>query len=329
MIRRPPRSTLFPYTTLFRSASPNYHNWLTPEAYAERFGASAPDLDKIAAWVRSQGFTVQYTARGRDFISFSGTASQVRTALHTEIHRYRVGAETHFANATDLSLPAAIEPMVAGVLGLDDFRPKALRRKPLPSYTMSDGSHYLAPDDLAAIYNLTPLYNYGYTGLGQSIAIVGQSDIDPDDIATFRTLWGLPPTTIQMVPNGDYPGVIAIGNHLYGGGGQAPKGAEGGDVVGIDVALSDDRNALSQAGISIVVQIGQVVNCREIVRRQVVASVRHGIARQRLPPQGLGAEVVEPQDARHHGLDGRRQRQVRGVREVEIGRAPCRESKRI
>jgi subtilase family serine protease len=97
--------------------------------------------------------------------------------------------------------------MVAGVLGLDDFRPKALRRKPLPSYTMSDGSHYLAPDDLAAIYNLTPLYNYGYTGLGQSIAIVGQSDIDPDDIATFRTLWGLPPTTIQMVPNGDYPGV--------------------------------------------------------------------------------------------------------------------------
>src|ERR1035438_6740685 len=207
MIRRPPRSTLFPYTTLFRSASPNYHNWLTPEAYAERFGASAPDLDKIAAWVRSQGFTVQYTARGRDFISFSGTASQVRTALHTEIHRYRVGAETHFANATDLSLPAAIEPMVAGVLGLDDFRPKALRRKPLPSYTMSDGSHYLAPDDLAAIYNLTPLYNYGYTGLGQSIAIVGQSDIDPDDIATFRTLWGLPPTTIQMVPNGDYPGV--------------------------------------------------------------------------------------------------------------------------
>src|SRR3712207_8382669 len=25
MIRRPPRSTLFPYTTLFRSSSPNFH----------------------------------------------------------------------------------------------------------------------------------------------------------------------------------------------------------------------------------------------------------------------------------------------------------------
>ena len=188
------------------SASPHYHDWLTPEAYAERFGASPADLEQIAAWLGSQGFAVRYTARGRDFISFSGTASQVQTALHTEIHRYQVGAETHFANATDFSLPAAIAPMVAGVLGLHDFHPKAPRRKVLPNYNGSTGSHYLVPDDLATIYDLRPLYNYGYAGAGQSIAIVGQSDIDRDDIATFRSLWGLPQTTIQMVPTGTYPG---------------------------------------------------------------------------------------------------------------------------
>src|SRR5580693_2506383 len=60
--------------------SANYHDWLTPEAYAERFGTSAADLDKIAGWLRSQGFAVRYTARGRDFISFSGTASQAEAA---------------------------------------------------------------------------------------------------------------------------------------------------------------------------------------------------------------------------------------------------------
>jgi subtilase family serine protease len=188
-------------------ASPNYHNWLTPETYAERFGTSAADVDKIVSWLRSQGFAVQYTARGRDFISFSGTASQVQAALHTEIHRYQVGAETHFANSTDLSLPAAIEPIVAGVLGLHDFHPKAPRRQARPNYTASDGSHYLLPDDLATIYDLVPLYDYGYTGAGQSIVIVGQSDIDASDIATFRSSWGLPLTTIQMVPTGTYPGV--------------------------------------------------------------------------------------------------------------------------
>jgi subtilase family serine protease len=189
------------------AASPDYHNWLTPETYAERFGTTAADLDKVAAWLRSQGFTVQYTARGREFISFSGTAGQVQAALHTEIHRYRVGAETHFANATDLSLPVAIAPMVAGVLGLNDFHPKAPRKQALPNYNASDGTHYLAPDDLATIYNLTPMYGYGYLGAGQSIAIVGQSDIDPTDIATFRSTFGLPPTAIQMVPTGTYPGI--------------------------------------------------------------------------------------------------------------------------
>jgi len=188
-------------------ASPNYHNWLTPESYAERFGASAADLDKIAAWLRSHGFAVGYTARGRDFISFSGNAAQVEAALHTEIHRYQLGAETHFANAMDLSLPAAIAPMVAGIMGLHDFHPKAPRKRALPNYDATDGTHYLAPDDFAAIYNLNPLYSYGYLGAGQSIVIVGQSDIDPSDIDAFRSLWGLPPTKIQMVPTGTYPGI--------------------------------------------------------------------------------------------------------------------------
>jgi subtilase family serine protease len=188
-------------------ASPNYHAWLTPEEYAARFGASPADLDQIAAWLRSQGFVVKYTARGRDFISFSGSAGQVQTALHTEIHRYQVGAETHFANSTDFSVPSAIAPLVAGVLGLHDFHPKAPRKHVQPNFTDSSGTHYLLPDDLATIYNLFPLYNYGFSGAGQTIVIVGQSDIDPTDIASFRSVSGLPATTIQMVPTGTYPGV--------------------------------------------------------------------------------------------------------------------------
>jgi subtilase family serine protease len=187
-------------------ASPNYHKWLTPETYAERFAMSSGDLADISAWLRSQGFVVEYTARGRDFISFSGTAAQVRQTLHTEIHRYRIGAETHFANSADLSLPAAIEPMVTGVLGLDDFRPWAPRKPLQPNFTAAQGGNYLLPDDIATIYNVGPLYGYGYSGAGQSIAIVGQSDIDPNDIAVFRSLWGLPPTTIQMIAAGSYPG---------------------------------------------------------------------------------------------------------------------------
>ena len=81
--------------------SPNYRNWLTPEQFADRFGVSANDLGKIDAWLKSQGFTVTDTARGRNWVSFSGTAQQVKAAFHTEIHRYNVNGQTHYANASD------------------------------------------------------------------------------------------------------------------------------------------------------------------------------------------------------------------------------------
>src|SRR3984885_10399289 len=79
-------------------SSPNYHNWLTPEQYADRFGLSANDVGKIGAWVKSQGFAVTGTARGRNWVTFSGTAQQVRAVFRTEIHRYSVNGETHYAN---------------------------------------------------------------------------------------------------------------------------------------------------------------------------------------------------------------------------------------
>src|SRR5690242_9132756 len=39
-------------------ASPQYHKWLTPEEYANRYGLSPSDHSKVAAWLNAQGFTV-------------------------------------------------------------------------------------------------------------------------------------------------------------------------------------------------------------------------------------------------------------------------------
>jgi uncharacterized protein (TIGR03437 family) len=181
-------------------ASPSYHDWLTPEQYADRFGLSQSDLDKISGWLQSQGFTVEYAARGRNWLSFSGTAGQVRTALHTDIHRYSMDGEMHFAAAAEPSVPASLEPVVAGFLGLDDFYPKAPKH-PLPAFTSGDGTHSLAPDDLAAIYDITRLYQAGVNGAGQSIVIVGESNINTADIQGFRTKYNLPALNLQVIRN--------------------------------------------------------------------------------------------------------------------------------
>ena len=194
--------------------SPNFHKWLTPEQFAAQFGVSQADIAKITTWMRSQGFDVITVGRGRKFIAFNATAQQIQSALKTEIHHYRVKGELHFANATEPSVPAAIQPLVLAFIGLDDFQPKpAIRTNKVlkPSYTAQNGNNALAPGDLAIIYNLLPVYNMNYTGSGESIAVIGRVDVQMTDINTFRSTFGLsynPPQRI-LVPGSADPGMTS------------------------------------------------------------------------------------------------------------------------
>jgi uncharacterized protein (TIGR03437 family) len=190
-------------------SSPHYHQWLTPEQYAARFGLSPGDIAIVVSWLQSAGLKVNDVARGRHWIAFTGTAGLIDSAFHTAIHRYNVEGETHFAAASEPSVPAALAGVVSGFQGLDDFYPKPMHRlAPAggPAYNSSSGAHYLAPDDFATIYDLNPLYNAGVDGSGQKIAIIGDSDVDLADIQNFRRRFNLPANDPQVVLYGPDPG---------------------------------------------------------------------------------------------------------------------------
>lgn len=202
-----PASDLEPFLASQQTPySPDYHRWLTPEQFGERFGLSPGDLAKVRQWLESQGLAVHDVARGRQWITFSGTAESVGRAFHTEIRRYRVQGDLHYANAGEPAIPAAFRDVVAGVGGLDDFRLQPLLvRGSRPAYNLS-GSHYLAPDDLATIFDIAPLYARGIDGTGQTIAVIGQSTVDLNDIRQFRSQFKLASNDPQLVRFGANPG---------------------------------------------------------------------------------------------------------------------------
>jgi pseudomonalisin len=194
--------------------SANYHKWLTPEQYADHFGLSTADLDKVVSWLQSEGFTVNRVARGRTQVWFNGSVSQIETVFRTEMHRYIVDGENHFAHSTELAAPAALAEVVLGVHGLSDFRPRARAhiRKLSPEEVKANftsnitGNHFVAPDDFATIYDVKALYTAGFDGTGVRIAVAGQSAINTSDIDAFRSASGLPARTasnftITLVPN--------------------------------------------------------------------------------------------------------------------------------
>jgi hypothetical protein len=185
-------------------SSPNYHQWLTPEQFGRQFGPSDQDMQAVTSWLEARGFQVTNVSKGRTVIEFSGTVSQVSAAFHTQMHKYSVQGEEHWANASDPEIPSALAPVVAGVATLHNFVKKShLRTAGLMgqgsvtdgakrNINFNGGSHGLGPADFAKIYNVPNSLNGGATsGDNVTIAVVARSNISASDVQNFRTLFGI------------------------------------------------------------------------------------------------------------------------------------------
>ncbi|HWG59131.1 MAG TPA: S53 family peptidase [Candidatus Acidoferrales bacterium] len=241
VLRRGPRQEAALEALMARQqdrSSPDFHHWLTPAQFGRQFGPSDQDIQTITNWLGSQGFQVNAVSNGRTVIDFSGIAAQVQSAFHTAIHRYSVNGEDRWSNASDPMIPTALAPMIAGVVSLNNFRRRPLshsagiarraratgkftRLNPQFTYpsgcaSSSSGCNLaIGPYDFAQQYNLQPLWQAGIDGAGVTIAIVGDSNINLQDAADFRGIFGLPANapkvTIVPPPLGDStdPGVNA------------------------------------------------------------------------------------------------------------------------
>jgi hypothetical protein len=71
-------------------------------------------------------FSVDEVPSDHMSIRFSGTASQVESAFHTEMHNLEVKGVAHIGNMSDPQIPAALAPAVVGVKALHNFFPRPL-----------------------------------------------------------------------------------------------------------------------------------------------------------------------------------------------------------
>jgi subtilase family serine protease len=104
--------------------SPDFHHWLEPEEVGTNFGPSQVDIATISNWLTGHGFTIDEVSKDRMAIHFSGTAGQVQSAFHTEIHNLEVKGVPHIGNMSDPQIPAALAPAVVGVKALHNFYPR-------------------------------------------------------------------------------------------------------------------------------------------------------------------------------------------------------------
>jgi len=252
--------------------SSNYHAWLTPQQFAKQFGPADADVQAITGWLQSHGFQNVKIGAGRTTIEFSGNGAQLRSAFHTDIHEFLVHGEQHFANVSDPQVPAALAPVINGVMGLQNFRPKSQMHRinnfqndsdkvvsTKPLVTLGCGSngttvpcYGVAPADFATIYNVPNTLN----GTGVTIAIVQDSNINISDIQQFRSLFGLSNnfTASNIIFNGPDPGIQGP-DSASGDEGEALLDVEWSGAVAqganIQLVVSENSQTLGAAGIDL------------------------------------------------------------------------------
>ncbi len=195
--------------------SPEYHHWLTPSQFADRYANSVSDVAAIVSWLESEGLAVAPLPAGRGWIEFSGTVAQLEQAFRTGVHSVTTRSGERPALAGPVSVPAALQPLIHGLVSLDGVvaepaittpQPVASALPDLQKAASPVQAEALTPQLMADLLHLDAFHARDSTGAGETIAIAARSNIEPLDVAAFRASFGLPANPVEVVLDGADPG---------------------------------------------------------------------------------------------------------------------------
>jgi kumamolisin len=186
-------------------ASSQYKHYLTVKQFADRFGASKADVAEVTAYLTAHGLKVGKVTANQLTLQAKGTAAQVQKAFGTSLATYHDAAAKRdfYANSTAPVLPAAIAAAVTDVSGLSDFATyshfSTRRAVPHAAHATVTG---LTPAKARTGYNVASAISAGYTGTGETVALLEFSAFKQTNITTYDKNFSLTPATPTVVKAG-------------------------------------------------------------------------------------------------------------------------------
>jgi kumamolisin len=177
--------------------SPDYHRYLTPSEFGERFGLDAGAVDDVVAWLQSAGLAASVVPQ-RTSIAASGRAADVNRLLGITLEDWTTpGGDPYHQPSGEPSVPSAVRDEVAAILGLDT-EPVL---EPAFGGILASGvpAGGLLPRTVARAYEIEPLQEAGMHGEGQVVAIVSFDTFTPSDVGLFDAREGFDAPPIETV----------------------------------------------------------------------------------------------------------------------------------
>lgn len=202
-------------------ASPNYHHYLTPQEFTEKFGPTAEDYEMVANFAKINGLTVVRTHSNRMLLDVSGKVSDIEQAFQIKLKTYQHPAENRvfYAPDSDPTINAALPIIHIG--GLDNYSlPRSdYHMRPASSVQSSGASSKSAGGSSPAIGTGPEQSYWGsdfrnaylpggtLTGTGQKVALLQFDGFFTNDIASYATQTGItnPPALVIVPIDGGVP----------------------------------------------------------------------------------------------------------------------------
>ncbi|TCO56684.1 S53 family peptidase [Actinocrispum wychmicini] len=100
--------------------SPSYRQYLTPAQVLARYAPTSGAVKQVSDWLAGGGFSVGEVPANNAYVEATGTIDQTQRAFGVHLGKYKVQGKTLRASDTDLSVPASVSSVVAGVIGVDN-----------------------------------------------------------------------------------------------------------------------------------------------------------------------------------------------------------------
>ena len=197
---------------LYNPQSPNFHHWLTPAQFNLSFGPSQNDVQKLADWAKSKGFTITYQAGNGRIVTVEGSVASINSAFHVTEKTYHDAVLDRDFHAPDQAPTTDLPFALLSVDNLENSNPPHnylmkdpsagvpdLLRAPTAGVLSAKGSAahpnvsgsgpdsmYLPSDMRAAYYGSGNL-----TGAGQNVDIFSFDGYLTSDIGVYAANTGV------------------------------------------------------------------------------------------------------------------------------------------
>jgi hypothetical protein len=188
---------------LYDPQSTNFHRFLTPQQFTDKFGPAERDYEVVKAFARAGGLDVPREHPNRLLVEVNGSVANIERLFHTTLRTYQHPTEKRTFYAPDTPPSLDLPVRVLAVSGLDNFSvpqprlqdsPLAIKPKASPNDGAGPSGSYYGADFRAAYAPDTAM-----DGTGQVLGLLQFDGYDTNDILYYESNAGLPSVTLSNV----------------------------------------------------------------------------------------------------------------------------------